>query len=345
MKIEADSGFVNEYLSHYGDVVRSHLLSYLPAGQPAAYLYDVVAEYPLRPSKMLRSVLCMASCQVHGGTVDDALDCAVTIELLHNAFMVHDDIEDESSMRRGLPTIHATFGQPLAINAGDALVCMSLRPLLDGARSRSWPLTGRMMGEVLDVVLRTIEGQAVELGWMRDGVLDLDDDDYLAMVVKKTCWYTSILPCRLGELAARGHLVGDWHVPFGTFLGSAFQIRDDVLNVDGMFESYGKEIGGDVREGKRTLLLLHLLRTCSPADKKRVQRVYRLPRCARTTEDIQWIMERMHDYGSVQYATSAANGLAGAALVQLDEALSPATESDHSRFLRCLVVELVTRTR
>ena len=108
---------------------------------------------------------------------------------------------------------------------------------------------------------------------------------------------------------------------------------------------YGKEIGGDIREGKRTLLLLHLLRTCSPDDRQRVLHVYGLPRDERTPEDVLWIVERMREYGSIEYATSASNGLAGAALAELEPVLSSVAKSDDTRFLRALVVELATRVR
>jgi geranylgeranyl diphosphate synthase type II len=326
-------------------MVRSRLLRHLGSGQPAAYLYDLVADYPLRPSKMLRSVLCLATCRLYGGRESDALDAAVAIELLHSAFMVHDDIEDDSEVRRGRPTLHRAHGVALAINAGDALGFMSLVPLLGGAPQRPHAVTWAMITEMLDVVLRTIEGQALELGWIRDGIVDLQDGDYMAMVAKKTCWYTTILPCRLGELAATGRLAGSWPIPFGTCLGTAFQIRDDVLNIEGTLEAYGKEIGGDIREGKRTLILLHLLRNCDRQDRERVVAIYRRPREARTAEEVLWVAEAMREAGSLEYATSAANGLAGAALAELEPVLAGCPASDDTRFLRGVVVELVTRDR
>jgi geranylgeranyl diphosphate synthase type II len=321
------------------------MVQYLPSGDEAAHLYDLIADYPLRPSKMLRSVLCIATCRLFGGSAEEALDCAVSLELLHNAFMIHDDVEDESMVRRGRPTLHETHGVPLAINAGDALGFLSLMPLLDRTVRRPHSVTGQMIREIVEAVAMTVEGQATEIAWIREGVLDLDDYDYYAMVFRKTCCYTGILPCRLGELAARGRLSGDWHVSFGAFLGSAFQVRDDVLNLDASFDAYGKEIGGDVIEGKRTLMLLHLMRTCSRNDREHLSHIYRLPKLERTEEHVLWVTERMRSYGSLDYAISAANGLAGAALAALGPVLEEAEPSDDSLFLRALVVELVTRVR
>src|SRR5205085_12243514 len=104
----------------------------------------------------------------------------------------------------------------------------------------------------------------IELGWRRDVALDLGDGDYLAMVLKKTCWYTTIFPSRAGALIGTRTEDGlDRFIRFGFFLGAAFQIQDDVLNLIGDEARYGKEIDGDIREGKRTLMLLHLLRESS----------------------------------------------------------------------------------
>ena len=107
----------------------------------------------------------------------------------------------------------------------------------------------------------SIEGQAIELGWRRDNALRLGDADYLEMVLKKTCWYTTIYPSRVGALiGTRGDCDLDRFVRFGFFLGAAFQIQDDLLNLEGDPLRYGKELDGDLWEGKRTLMLIHLLR-------------------------------------------------------------------------------------
>ena len=124
----------------------------------------------------------------------------------------------------------------------------------------------------------SLEGQAMELGWVRDNRCDVTDEDYLRMVLKKTCWYSFIHPCRIGALIATKDRVDlDRFNRFGCYLGTAFQIQDDLLNLTGDERRYGKEIGGDLLEGKRTLMLIHLLRqldTCEAA------RVTALPRAA-----------------------------------------------------------------
>ncbi len=294
---------------------------------------------------MLRAAICLASCRAHGGSIDDALDSAVAIELLHNAFMIHDDIEDDSFIRRGRPTLHAEHGVPIALNVGDALSFLSLGPLLDNAHRLGHEIAWMIMHEFFEVVARTIEGQAIELGWMRDHIFDLDERDYLQMVLLKTCWYTTILPCRVGKLAATGSVGADDHVRFGTYFGTSFQIRDDVLNLDGDLSEYGKEIGGDIREGKRTMMLLHLLDVCSDSERSEVLDLYQRPREDRGDVEVRRVIELMRSHGSLAHAVASSNGLAGAALAQFDEEFGHLPDSDDTRFLRELVVHLAGRVR
>jgi geranylgeranyl diphosphate synthase type II len=336
---------VDGYLEHYGNLVRERLIGYLPTREPRSSLYDLVTDYPMRPSKMLRASMCIASCRAHGGSLDQVLDSAVAIELLHNAFMVHDDIEDGSVLRRGRPTLHVEHGVPIALNVGDSLAFLSLGPLIDNATLLGDRVAWSILHEFLDVVTRTVEGQAMELGWTRDQRFDITDRDYLKMVVLKTCWYTTILPCRVGRLVATGSVGEHDLVRFGTYFGASFQIRDDVLNLDGDLAEYGKEIGGDVTEGKRTMILAHLLRSCSVAERDEVMAIYSRPVEGRSEADVGRVIELMREYRSIDHAVAGANGLAGAALSEFDQEFGELPDSADVRFLRELVLRSVIRTR
>src|SRR5262245_12413092 len=112
-----DEPLVQDVLSEYGEVTRAGMQAYLPRDEPRSYLYELLADYPQRGGKMLRSSLCIAMARATGAEIEDAIASAVAIELLHNALLVHDDIEDASDERRGTPTLHAIHGVPLAINA------------------------------------------------------------------------------------------------------------------------------------------------------------------------------------------------------------------------------------
>ncbi len=247
-------------LREYGDLTRAALAKYLPSREPRRYLYDLLSDYPQRGGKMMRPSMCIAAARLFGAPLESAMNTAVAIEILHNALLIHDDIEDGSEKRRGRPTLHLLHGVPLALNAGDTLTLMSLRPLLENRSRIGERLTLRIIEETERMARECAEGQAMELGWRRYNTTEIGDADYLEMVLKKTCWLATIYPIRVGALiGSRDSVDLDPFMRYGFFLGAAFQIQDDLLNLVGD-DGYGKEINGDIWEGKRTLMLIHAIR-------------------------------------------------------------------------------------
>lgn len=320
------------------------LLGYLRDYAMGDELRDLALDYPLRPGKGIRPALCLASCRAHGGRTEDAIAAAVAIELLHNAFLVHDDICDEAGLRRGRATLHACHGVPRALTAGDALAGAALGPLLEQAEAVDPRLAFDLLAEFDHLVRRTIEGQALELSWRERGPLGLDADDYLRLVVDKTCWYSSIHPCRVGALLGSGNGADlEALTRFGLFLGAVLQIRDDVENVTDATEERGKDFGGDIIEGKPTLILIHLLRTVPDAAREEALCLVGpagdssgLP----VGERIQRVVSLMEDAGSIAYACAFADGLAGAALAEFSSAMGALPESPDKAFLQSLVLYL-----
>ena len=310
---DADT-LVPALLREYGDLTRVALCDYLGPRAPQRHLYNLVADYPRRGGRMLRPSLCIATARAFGASAADAVRSAVALELLHNAFLVHDDIEDESDARRGRPTLHALHGVAVALNVGDALAFLGVRALVDNRHTLGSQLTVRILEEAERMARESIEGQAVELGWRRDNATVLSDADYLQMVLKKTCWYTTIYPSRVGALIGTGSERDlDRFIRFGFFLGAAFQIQDDLLNLVGDRRRYGKELGGDVWEGKRTLMLIDLLRRATADDHRRLSAFLAHPRADRTTSDVRWVLGRLRSYGCIDHARETAHALAGAA--------------------------------
>ena len=332
-------------LKEYGDVTRVALCDYLRPRDPQRHLYNLVADYPRRGGRMLRPSLCIATARAFGASLEDAVRSAVALELLHNAFLVHDDIEDDSDERRGRPTLHALVGVPVAVNVGDALTLLGLRALLDNRRTLGARLAWRILEEAERMVRESIEGQAVELGWRRDNAIRLSESDYLEMVLKKTCWYTTIYPSRVGALiGTRDDNDLDRFIRFGFFLGAAFQIQDDLLNLAGDHGRYGKELNGDIWEGKRTVMLIHLLRSATPAERSRLAEFLAQPRLQRRRADVTWVRERMESYGCLAYAQQVAHGLAGAALQEYSSAYASLPDSRDKRFVEALATWVLERT-
>lgn len=336
--------FFEERLAYYREITLNNLLTVLPTREPQRYFYELLPDYPKRGGKGLRAALCLATCLAYGGRLQNALNTAVAIELFHNGFLVHDDIQDESVFRRGTNTLHAQHGTGVAVNIGNALNLLSLQVLMKNQAVLGGRLAWQLFNESAEMLRQTLEGQALELGWIRDNACDLTDRDYLRMALKKTAWYTCIYPCRAGGLAATGGGIDpDRFYRFGWFLGVAFQIQDDLLNLVGDYGRYGKEIYGDLWEGKRTLMLIHLLNQGTPQEKAELQAILAQRRDERTEDQVAWIVDRMNHYGSIAFGRQCARQFAGAALYEFRNAYGHLPESDDKRFILEMVLYMIER--
>jgi geranylgeranyl diphosphate synthase, type II len=337
------SRLVPAMLREYGELTRAALTKYLPSREPRLYLYDLISDYPLRAGKMMRPSICIAAARLFGASIEDAIGTAVAIELLHNALLIHDDIEDGSEGRRQRPTLHLLHGVPLALNAGDALALMSFRPLLENRSLLGERLTLKIIEETERMGRECAEGQAMELGWRRHNATEIGDADYLEMVLKKTCWLATIHPVRVGALiGSRDSVDLDSFIRYGFFLGAAFQIQDDLLNLVGD-ERYGKEVNGDIWEGKRTLMLIHAIRESRAEERARLSAILSRVREERTLAEVKWIRKLMDKYGCAEYARKLAHGLAGAALHEYSLLSVGFNDSREKSFLEQMATWVIER--
>jgi geranylgeranyl diphosphate synthase type II len=331
-------------LSAYHTLITRELLDILPAGGPK-YLYDLVSSYPRRNGKGLRGALALAACRALGGSHRYAMNAAVLAELLHNAFLIYDDVQDGSLARRGAATIPHEHGIGIAVNVANAANLIALRRILEQRRVVGSETSWLVAQETERMMRHSLEGQAIELGWIRDNVCDLIPRDYLRMCLKKTSWYSFIYPLRIGALIAQGAQPANRFCRFGWYVGAAFQIQDDLLNLTGTFAKYGKEIFGDLVEGKRTLPLVHLLGVCTSKERRALEHFLGGPRRARERSDVRWVLELMQKRGSIAFARKAARQLAGGALFEALAALRDVPESEHKRFILEMVLFVVNRDR
>ncbi|WP_319445748.1 MULTISPECIES: polyprenyl synthetase family protein [unclassified Mycobacterium] len=382
----AASNALEDYLALSKDACDDEIKRlYGPDERRAKALHELILDYPLRGGKALRPALSIAMCLGLGGHLEAILPTAATLELYHNAFLIHDDIEDESWSRRGKPTLHIDHGVPIAVNVGDAMLSLSLQPLLDNVERVGLGPALRILRAVAHMTRQTVEGQALELEWVRSNTWRLDDADYLEMVELKTSWYSFITPLQAGAIAAGAQ--AKWLTPLeslGRHLGAAFQITDDLLNLRADPEEYGKEIGGDLWEGKRTLMLLHTLRCAEPNERDRAVHILakrrpspdgeldltdlldrltglgQLSQSGRTEitarlqghrhseskslNDIRWLYELMNRVGSLKHARDVAAEHARQAAAALAN-LDWLPPSQHRDALACLVDYVHGRTR
>ncbi|MDN3724456.1 polyprenyl synthetase family protein [Aequorivita sp. SDUM287046] len=331
-------------LADYGAHTLNGIQRYIPDKEPKTYLYNLISEYPNRGGKGFRPGLCIAACKAFGGKEEEASHSAVCLELLHNAFLIHDDVEDESFFRRNKPTLHESTNAAIAINVGDAMQVLGLYPLFKNREVLGDKVAMQIFLEVQHMVTESVEGQAMELGWRKDNTSTLTEADYLRMILKKTCWYTCIHPLRIGAIiGTKGKINPEKFDRLGYFMGTSFQIQDDVLNLVADGEKYGKEIGGDILEGKRTLMLIHLMEHCSPNELAGILQFLSIPIKQRQQAKAHEILEMMHAYGSIEHAANTARYLAGAALKEFYTIFSRLPDSEDKSLIETIIIYMINR--
>jgi geranylgeranyl pyrophosphate synthase len=330
-------------LAAWRDLTLAEINASLPTHEPRRHLYDLVTAHMSRAGKGIRPALCIATAKAFGGAEADALPSAAALEMLHNAFLVHDDIEDGSELRRNHPTMVAEHGVPLAVNTGDAMNALSIRLLRRNLSLLGAPTAIRIYEEIDTLLVESLEGQAMELGWIRDNDTRVTASDYLRMTLKKTCLYSFIHPMRIGALVADGDRsdLGRFD-RLGFFVGAAFQIQDDVLNLVGD-QRYGKEIGGDLLEGKRSLILAHLFEHASRQEADTLRDFLARPRERRLPREMGWIYDVLRRHGSIDYAQQASRDLAAAAANEFETAFDGARNEEAKTFVRHIVDYVVER--
>jgi len=296
-----------------GNVDRLILTKLLPKSSKVKevdLLYKMMRDYPARPAKGMRPFLCVTTSRAAGGTEEDALLTAACIELFQNWILIHDDIEDGSELRRGKPSLHRKHGVALALNAGDALHARMWGTLLLNGDMLGLKKTLLVMKEFSTMVNETTEGQHMELGWVAAKRWDLNENDYFEMCKRKTSWYTVASPCRLGAIVAgAGENVLDDLLEFGVNLGVGFQIQDDALNLVGDQKKYGKATSDDILEGKRTLIILHLLQRAAGGEREKLLSIMNKARHEKSKADVAFVLSMVDRYDAVGYARKRASEL------------------------------------
>lgn len=284
------------FLAGVADWVERAMPRFLPEGEPREFLYDLAREYPARGGKRFRPALLLLCTALAGGDPARALPSAVALELFQNFALVHDDIEDDSLVRRGLPTLHRSHGVPLALNAGDLLLGLVYEALLENEPLLGATLALEVQRRFARAFRHTFEGQAMDIGWCQGSHFP-ERAGYEVMIGKKTGWYSGRAPCEIGALIGGGdgatlERLGE----FGARLGVGFQVRDDLLNLtsdsagaapEAFAGGYGKERGGDIAEGKRTLIVIEMLERLPAAEGEALKAILLKPPAATTPAEIE----------------------------------------------------------
>jgi len=318
-----------EYLDHYANQVGEVVNTFIPHGTHPdmnKYLYTPLLEYSRNGGKRHRPLICFAACLAVGGDTTRAVSSAAAIEHFHTAALIHDDIADDAELRRGEPCLHLREGLGPAIIMGDLglqLVngTVATDPLLDDATKI------RVINELIDMTRRTIEGQALDIGWARDDRYDITPEDYLVMATCKTAHYSGAVPLAIGAIVGGGtetQIEGLRN--YGLDTGLAFQIQDDLLNLVGKAEATKKGFRDDITEGKRTLVVVHALQNLEKADRNRL--VELLSANTKDPADLEEAVTLMNAAGSIEYARNYAENLTSIAKNRLIDMIEPSPARD-----------------
>ncbi|MDE3056830.1 MAG: polyprenyl synthetase family protein [Bacteroidota bacterium] len=277
----------------YKSLIDSRLARCVTKNDPAS-LYKPLKYILSGGGKRIRPLLILLSCEAVGGKARDALHAAVAIEIVHNFTLVHDDIMDHAASRRGRPTVHTQWDENVAILVGDELVALAYRELL---KTKS-PAIARVAEIFTEGVVEVCEGQAYDKEFETQKNVSLND--YLLMIGKKTGKLVAVAS-EIGAVVGGGTAAEIRALQsYGELVGRAFQVQDDLLDVVADEKEFGKTIGGDIVEGKKTLLMIEAFRRSRGADKKLLRSIIvNRGTSAARVDDVREIYRR---YGIIEEA-------------------------------------------
>ena len=296
-------------------------------------LYDAARHLPMAGGKRLRPVLSMLCCEAVDSSHKDVIPFAIGVELIHNFSLVHDDIMDKSHLRRNLPTVHLEYGEPTAIIAGDLLFAKAFEAL------EKYPKKMKGYCRLYELLLRSVievcEGQQFDMNFEKRHLVS--EEEYLNMIEKKTAALFRISSEGGALTAEASEQVQQSFSIYGTSLGLAFQIHDDYLDMSSTEESLGKDIGNDIRNGKKTLIAVHTLAHAEGENKKVLNRIF--GKRDATEEEIQKVYSIFRDTGSIEYARQKALMYSSKAIQVLDNV----ADNDAKKILIGLAKYAITR--
>ncbi len=356
-----EKGNFEDYLKTKASYVNSRIKEYLTTKSSdkyierllgrAAYKYDndAITKSILEPSwylfnlggKRWRPVLMLLMIEALGGNPEHFVEFSIIPEIIHNATLIHDDIEDDSPTRRGAPAVHVKFGLDVSLNLGDFLYYFPLVALLD-SKKLDMETKSRMLEIYAREMLRVTTGQATDIAWHRFLVnpFKITEAEYLEMCYNKT-GVLAQMACKLaGALCNVDENTLVKLGRFGATVGVAFQIQDDVLNIYESKVSKSKGgVGDDISEGKITLLVIYTLRKADAKDKKRLTQILKMH-----TKNRRLIFEAIDiikKYDAREYVTALEKKIVNEAWNGIEDKLK---ESEAKKHLRELVDFLIARS-
>ena len=265
-------------------------------------LHDAMNYHLVTGGKRIRPLLAIMTCEALGGSEEQVLPFAAACELLHNWFLIHDDLEDCDIVRRDKPAVWVKYGMPHAINIGDYMAHKVFELILKSKeKGVKDEIIVKLFRETTEACLMTAEGQAMDMNMRNNN--HPTEEEYLETIKHKTARYLT-MPIVGGAIIAVRTDLTEKLVEFGMHLGLAFQVSDDILDLT---EGKGRgETGRDIKEGKRSLLVVHCLNNCSKEEREKLLHILNKPVNETTHEDALYAKSLFEKYGSIKYAQEKA---------------------------------------
>ena len=292
-----------------------------------------------RGGKRWRAVLFLIIVDALGEDPEEYLPYACIPEILHNGTIIVDDVEDEARKRRGDRALHHSHGTDIALNAGNAMYFIPLKVieeyqegLSDGQRLAIYEMLTHELN-------RTHLGQGMDIYWHNQKEVAVEEAQYYEMCACKTGCLARIVARLAAIVTDQSEAVQRQLARYAEDLSIAFQIGDDILDVKHTLDQagdFGKEFGNDIREGKKTLMVIYAVQHASPEEAARLEEI--LWADENTDEEIMAAIEIMQNVGAVEYANERAAELSASARSHLDDLdLDPEPESHMREFTRFVI--------
>ena len=304
---------IEESIKVYGTKIDSFLKELIPPDKKE-YLSEPIWYHMQTRGKRVRPAICLITCEALGGSPNDAVPFALAIEMLHNMFLMHDDIEDGDTVRRDQPTVWVKYGIANAINAGDYLLACAYKSTLASPVSLEKKI--KLLQVLTTTYEKSVEGQALDIN--ARAAEDFSVDKYMKMVELKTGYYLACGMVGGAIISGVSEQVVEKIWTLGKTMGPAFQIRDDLIDLT-HGKGRGGVIGSDVKEGKASFLYSYALQVASADDKKHLREIMLKPRNETTDNDIRWVLDVYKKYNAINYAQEFAEDLIKQAYKTINE--------------------------
>jgi geranylgeranyl pyrophosphate synthase len=309
----------------------------MPTGEPKIFNEGMVRCYVDRKGQYRRPSYLLLWNQLYGGRMSDAILPAAVQQGSEDYFLMHDDWIDGNSTRRGGPAAHVMYDPAYAITAGSVVHMATWKMAKDACDTLGKERGKRYFDKFYDIMLVTHQGQYRDVRLTKE-VKDITKftlEEYYASIHAKSAYYSVYGPMQCGAIIAGADDETVRRISeYGTPCGNAFQIKDDILDCSSTIDVLGKDIGTDVREGTKTLILWHAAHNASSSALERLKRIYLKERSSKTDDDVKFVLDTFRDVGSIAYAQKEADRLVEEASSKFDALTKSIPESQTKAIAR-----------